>query len=266
MAQNPSLPFEDSSFDLIYAVGVFSQVYDDWHQWAVEIRRVLKPGGVFFMSYAGQIPFEEMLSLPYDDFANNPGLYVKNPFNSWNRGGPMVFMSPAWVERHWGSLFDIDYVAPNALLDYQSICVMRKPTLGVPPRMGMRVVETARRQAFNPDATGCIVQKYDTSKSFLDSYGIETAGVADIEGWIALRGDKPEHLRILVDGEPVNNSPPEWEIGLPYRDWNDCHQVNFKTSIQCDEMTPGVHDLCVDIRGSQGINHQMFISLIKRPA
>ena len=46
MSQSPSLPFEDSSFDLIYAVGVFSQIYDDWHQWAVELRRVLKPGPV----------------------------------------------------------------------------------------------------------------------------------------------------------------------------------------------------------------------------
>ena len=92
--QQPSLPFEDSSFDLIYAVGVFSQVFEGWHQWAVELRRVLKPGGYFFMSYAGQTPFEEMLSLPYDSFDANRGLYVKNPFNSWNRGGPMVFMSP----------------------------------------------------------------------------------------------------------------------------------------------------------------------------
>ena len=152
MSQAPSLPFEDSSFDLIYAVSVFSQVYDDWHQWAVEIRRILKPGGVFFMSYAGKTPFEEMLSLSYDSFDSKPGLYIKNPFDSWNRGGPMVFMSPAWVERQWGSLFDIEFVAPNGLLDYQSICLMRKPKLGTPPRMGMPIVETATRQPFKPNA------------------------------------------------------------------------------------------------------------------
>ncbi len=263
MSSAPSLPFEDSSFDLIYAIGVFSQVYDDWHHWAVEIRRVLKPGGFFFMSYAGQVPFEEMLSLPYDGFDPHPGLYVKNPFNSWNRGGPMVFMAPAWVERHWGSLFDIDLVAPDALLDYQSICIMRKPERGAPPRMGMRVVHTGTRQSFNPDATGRIAQRYDGARPFLDSYGIETAGLAQVEGWIALRGDTPERLRIFVDGAPVESGPTTWQVGAPYRDWPDGHQTVFRTSVETDGLAPGEHELTVEIHGSRAVSHRMTIAMFK---
>ena len=261
MAQGPSLPFEDSSFDLVYAIAVFSQVYDDWHQWAVEIRRVLKPGGVFFMSYAGQVPFEEMLTLPYDRFAADPGLYVKNPFNSWNRGGPMVFMSPAWVERHWGSLFDIDVVAPDALLDYQSICVMRKPERGMPPRMGMRVVETGSRQAFDPDATGRIYGRHDATKPLLDSYGIEAEGTAQVEGWIALRGDAPGHLRLAVDGVAAEAGPTVWAPGLPYRDWADTRQTSFSTSAEVSRLAPGDHRLTVTIVGERGVSHEMWIAL-----
>ena len=261
MAQGPSLPFEDSSFDLVYAIAVFSQVYDDWHQWAVEIRRVLRPGGVFFMSYAGQTPFEEMLSLPYDGFVANPGLYVKNPFNGWNRGGPMVFMSPAWVERHWGSLFDIDVVAPDALLDYQSICVMRKPQRGAPPRMGMRVVETGTRQAFDPDATGRIYGRHDATKPFLDSYGIEAAGTAPVEGWIALRGDAPKHLRLAVDGVAVEAGPTLWEPGDPYRDWAESRQTVFITSLDVSRIAAGEHRLTVTIEGQRGASHAMWIAL-----
>ncbi|MGI3899997.1 MAG: class I SAM-dependent methyltransferase [Janthinobacterium lividum] len=266
MSQAPSLPFEDSSFDLIYAIAVFSQVYDDWHQWAVEIRRVLKPGGVFFMSYAGQTPFEEMLSLPYDGFDPHPGLYVKNPFNSWNRGGPMVFMSPAWVERHWGSLFDIDFVAPDALLDYQSICVMRKPERGAPPRMGMRTVKTGTSQPFNRDATGRIAQRCDGAKPFLDSYGIDTAGDAEVEGWIVLRGDTPERLTVLVDGTPVQGRETIWEPGNPYRDWAESRQTAFRTSIGTDRIAAGTHELTVEIQGSRGVSHAMKIPLLKREA
>lgn len=261
MSQSPTLPFEDSSFDLIYAIAVFSQVYEDWHQWAVEIRRVLKPGGVFFMSYAGQVPFEEMLALPYDGFAAHPGLYIKNPFNSWNRGGPMVFMSPSWVERHWGSLFDIDFVAPDALLDYQSICVMRKPERGTPPRLGMRVVETATRQAFNPDATGRIAQKHDPSKPFLDSYGIEARGTAPVEGWIVLRGDTPEHLRLSVDGVALEAAPIQWAVGMPYRDWDGSRQTAFATSADVSRLAPGQHRLTVEVEGRRGTRHSMSIAL-----
>ena len=261
MSQAPSLPFEDTSFDLIYAVGVFSQVFDDWHQWAVEIRRVLKPGGIFFMSYAGQTPFEEMLSLPYNGFDARPGLYVKNPFNSWNRGGPMVFMSPAWVERHWGSLFDIEFVAPDALLDYQSICVMRKPAHGTPPRMGMRVVETATCQAFNPNATGRIAQRYDGSQPFLDSYGIETRGPTSVSGWIVLRDDEPERLELIVDGELVANGPTTWNTGPAYRDWVGAHQTEFSTDMDISGSLPGPHRLTVRTTGRKGTAHEMWIAL-----
>ena len=260
MAQVPSLPFEDSSFDLIYAVGVFSQLFDNWHQWAVEIRRVLRPGGFFFMSYAGQTPFEEMLSLPYDSFDPNRGLYVKNPFNSWNRGGPMVFMSPGWVERHWGSIFDIDFIAPDALLEYQSICLMRKPKPGGPPRLSAPIVEVASRQAFNPDASGKIWPNCDPARPFLDSYGVEASGVTQVSGWIALRGDEPDRLDVMVDGQSLD-SVTSWEIGVPYRDWPSSRQTVFRTQFDVGGLPRGRHCLSVRIKGKRGRTHDMSIPL-----
>jgi len=260
MAQQPSLPFEDSSFDLIYAVGVFSQVFDAWHQWAVEIRRVLKPGGFFFMSYAGQTPFEEMLSLPYDSFHPDRGLYVKNPFNSWNRGGPMVFMSPGWVGRQWGSIFDIDFIAPDALLEYQSICLMRKPEPGGPPRLGAPVVEVASRQAFNPDGSGKIWPNYDPARPFLDSYGVEASGATQVSGWIALRDDQPDRLDVMVDERSLD-SATEWEIGAPYRDWSGSRQTVFHTQFDPGSLPRGRHRLSVRIEGKRGRTHAMSIPL-----
>ena len=261
MAQQPSLPFEDSSFDLIYAVGVFSQVFEGWHQWAVELRRVLKPGGYFFMSYAGQTPFEEMLSLPYDSFDANRGLYVKNPFNSWNRGGPMVFMSPGWVERHWGSIFDIEFVAPDALLEYQSICLMRKPEPGTPPRLGVRVVDIATRQTFNPDAFGMIWAEHDETRGLLESYGIEASGPTEVGGWIALRSDRPEILTLAVD-EVCLDSTTEWQVGAPYRDWPETLQTVFRTRFDVGAISRGSHRLAVSIRGEHGVTHTMSIPLL----
>ncbi len=261
MSQAPSLPFEDSSFDLIYAVGVFSQVYEDWHQWAVELRRVLKPGGYFFMSYAGQTPFEEMLSLPYDGFDPHPGLYIANPFNSWNRGGPMVFMSPQWVQRHWGSIFDIEFLAPDALLDYQSICFMRKPERGTPPRMGGRRADIATHQIFDADAFGKIWANCDQSRPFLDSYGIEASGSTEISGWIALRDDEPVTLNLTVDDTPIG-SETAWEAGAPYRDWSNCRETVFRTRFDASALDPRRCHLTVRVTGRNGKVHHMSIPLL----
>ena len=263
MSGAPSLPFEDSSVDLVYAIAVFSQLYENWHHWAAELRRVLKPDGIFFMSYSGPSTFEEMLGRSYAEAVPDPGLYVKNPFNSWNRGGPMVFMSPAWIERYWGSLFDIDFVAPDALNDDQSICVMRKPAPGTPPRKGLRVIETATRQDFDADAIGRIYGNFDTAKPFLESYGIEASGQSTLEGWIALRGDAAERLAISIDGVDIA-SHTDFATSLPYRDWPDTPQTAFSTRFDATPLPHGRGRLGVRVTGRRGTAHEMSIPLLVR--
>lgn len=41
------LPFNDSTFDLVYSAATFEHYYDPW-QVAREVHRVMKPGGLFF--------------------------------------------------------------------------------------------------------------------------------------------------------------------------------------------------------------------------
>ena len=130
----PTIPFEDNSFDVVYAISVLSHIHTTWHQWLMEIRRILKPDGVFIVSFMGQTPMEEMLGEPYWNRAADFGMIVKGPHHNWNEGGPMIFVSPDWIKSFWGSLFDIDYIAMDGLMDFQSFCVMRKPSRGAPIR------------------------------------------------------------------------------------------------------------------------------------
>jgi SAM-dependent methyltransferase len=46
----PHLPFEDRSFDLIYAGSVFTHIDDLVDTWLLELRRVLKPGGRLYLT------------------------------------------------------------------------------------------------------------------------------------------------------------------------------------------------------------------------
>ncbi|MHA7871070.1 MAG: class I SAM-dependent methyltransferase [Hyphococcus sp.] len=47
----PPLPFNDSTFDAVYSISIWSHLNkDSGERWLREIYRILKPGGVFFMS------------------------------------------------------------------------------------------------------------------------------------------------------------------------------------------------------------------------
>ena len=41
----PPLGQPDSSFDLVYAMSVFTHITDDWSSWLLELHRILKPDG-----------------------------------------------------------------------------------------------------------------------------------------------------------------------------------------------------------------------------
>jgi SAM-dependent methyltransferase len=46
----PILPFESNSFDAIYGMSVFTHIKYLWDLWLLELRRVLKPGGLLLQS------------------------------------------------------------------------------------------------------------------------------------------------------------------------------------------------------------------------
>jgi SAM-dependent methyltransferase len=51
---NPPLPYEDSTFDLVYAFSVMTHLSEDLQRaWVAECHRVLKPGGHFLFSTLG---------------------------------------------------------------------------------------------------------------------------------------------------------------------------------------------------------------------
>lgn len=46
----PHLPFEDNTFDAIYGFSVFTHIKYQWDAWILELRRVLKPGGILMQT------------------------------------------------------------------------------------------------------------------------------------------------------------------------------------------------------------------------
>ena len=259
LSDSPVLPFESCSFDLVYAVAVFSQVFDNWSMWAMEIRRILKPGGSLFLSYNGQTPYEEQFMLSYEELIKTHGMLVANPYQPWNKGGPTVILSPEWMKRLWGSMFDIDFIALEGLMDYQSICMMRKPAAGRPRPTEPPVVALSTIQAFHPDATGKLAHWHDPAKPFLDSFGIQRGNEFDVAGWIVFRQDRPVSIETFVDDRPITSTTAFTRVG-PYRDWNS-EQFDFVVNCRATDIGRGNHMLKLLLRSEKGLTHALSIPL-----
>lgn len=51
----PELPYEDDFFDLIYGISIFTHLSEEAHwSWAKELRRILKPGGLMYITTQGE--------------------------------------------------------------------------------------------------------------------------------------------------------------------------------------------------------------------
>lgn len=70
----PHLPFEDRYFDLIYAGSVFTHIDDLAEAWLLELRRILKPGGLAYITIQERHLFEKI--------KENPALWLSNN-NIW---------------------------------------------------------------------------------------------------------------------------------------------------------------------------------------
>ena len=102
---DPPLPFEDASFDLIWAISVWTHLTDNALPWLAEMHRILKPGGLFIPTYMGESHSEPLAGESWDE--DRVGMNVLRHFQGWDRGGPMVLISDWWMREHWGRAFEV---------------------------------------------------------------------------------------------------------------------------------------------------------------
>jgi SAM-dependent methyltransferase len=102
---DPPLPFEDDSFDLIWAISVWTHLTDTALPWLAEMHRILKPGGLFIPTYMGESHSELLAGETWDE--DRIGMNVLRHYQGWDRGGPMVLISDWWMRKHWGRAFEV---------------------------------------------------------------------------------------------------------------------------------------------------------------
>jgi SAM-dependent methyltransferase len=103
--ETPGVPFADGSFDLIYAISVFTHVAEPWAGWLLELHRVLAPNGLLAVTVLGEGMIEVERGGVWRE--DEIGMNVLRHGQDWAGGGPTVFHSHWWIREHWGRIFEI---------------------------------------------------------------------------------------------------------------------------------------------------------------
>jgi SAM-dependent methyltransferase len=106
----PPLDLPDDSFDLIYGISVFTHLTDSWAPWLLEMRRLLKDGGLGVFSFLGEGMIEHAVGRAWDE--DRVGMIAVAIGKPWDVGGPDVLHSEWWLRAHWGRAFEIVQLQP----------------------------------------------------------------------------------------------------------------------------------------------------------
>jgi SAM-dependent methyltransferase len=118
----PPSGLEHGSFDLAWAISVFTHLADNSSAWLLELHSLLKPDALLIATYMGRWSSEFFAGEPWEE--DRVGRNVLRRNHEWDSGGPAVLMSDWWIRAHWGRAFEILGIAPQ--VDGQSWALLRR--------------------------------------------------------------------------------------------------------------------------------------------
>ncbi|MGE9290827.1 MAG: class I SAM-dependent methyltransferase [Puniceicoccales bacterium] len=142
----PHLPLEDQSMDLIYAFSVFTHIDEMETAWLLELKRLLRPGGIAWLSIQSEKTWqllEDPNHFMFEHLKFNehklPGISIEPAF--FAAGMPAhryvfrfsgetiyntcVFHHSDYLRKKWGNIFEVVEIIP-AGHDWQDVVVLRK--------------------------------------------------------------------------------------------------------------------------------------------
>lgn len=110
----PPLPLKSDSLDVLYCVSVFTHLSEAMHyEWIAEIRRVLKPGGIFLGTFHGEKTKQNLLPWELADF---------------NAGKLVVRSGPYEGSKNFGASHSDSFVRNKLLVGFEEVTLIDWPS------------------------------------------------------------------------------------------------------------------------------------------
>lgn len=127
----PPLPQADASFDLVYALSVFTHLDEaPQRQWLEELRRVIAPGGTCIVTLHGPETATSLSSADRQRLTDHGFAFVRTHatrglFPDWYQN---AYHQPWYVQETFAEYFDVVTYVPRGLFGHQDIVVLtRRP-------------------------------------------------------------------------------------------------------------------------------------------
>jgi len=127
----PPTPYADGTFDLIYAVSVFTHLGEDYQfAWLEELSRIARPGALLLLSVHSQSSWPDLRESELADLEKN-GIALQRAYNRYLEVAGLppfyqnAFHTRDYLEREWSKRFEIlDMVVHG--IGNQDVMVLRK--------------------------------------------------------------------------------------------------------------------------------------------
>lgn len=130
----PPLPYQDESFQVIYANSVFTHLDEDYQfLWLAELQRILAPGGIailtvhgdgIWQTLTGNVELQEAMS-KRGFFFSHINIGVRN-FAGYPKFYQTAYHSQAYIRSNWSEYLDVIDYQDSAIDNYQSAVVLGK--------------------------------------------------------------------------------------------------------------------------------------------
>ena len=129
----PPLPFADNTFDLIYAISVFTHLDEELqHAWLRELRRVAKPGATIILTVHGEYYINKLASSYQNRIHSYGFMFVTGAMGRLKLDKLPDFYQTAYhtqkyVRREWSAYFDVVRYLERGINNHQDAVLLQGP-------------------------------------------------------------------------------------------------------------------------------------------